>query len=169
MPRLSRILRHGKHRGKQPVVIIVNGVRYVLQEPCPHCKGGEFGVYSRTSRYGVGPCLECKNGLVDTPMYSAIKRHLGIFDELQGSWQGEATHGNISGPGLPTITGLKGTLHFYPAQWHKQDEYDRGLCIQGAARDSVLSRDLKRDTNKLCPNCERIKKAREQGEPVVYE
>lgn len=172
LARLSRVLRHGKHKEKEAITIVVNGERIELQIPCASCKGGQFGSYNPHTSTKVGKCHECKDGLVDSPLYAAIRRFQGDYDELPGTWRAKPVHdfgAVILGSGLPKVIGIEGTEHFYPDYWHPQKQYDRALCCQGDRRDRVLNGTSLDDNPKRCKNCERIKAQREHAVPSIFE
>jgi hypothetical protein len=155
-----------KDNGRQDVVISVDDNRFVLQQRCQHCNGGQMAVYSAVTHSLVGKCLECRDGLVDTPLFAAIKHHLGIFDPMPGEWRGKP---QFLLPGIPRESGVQDPLHFYPNDWHDTGRYRRALCRRGGERESMrIVSGEQLEFHHQCQNCLRIKNAQERGEPVVY-
>lgn len=155
---------------KKPVIIIVGGKEYLLQVPCQSCKGGQFLTFNPTvPRTKTGKCNECRDGLVDTPLFTAIKTHMGIIDELPGTWRGKSVFTRPIPPNVPLANSIEGNLHFYPDDWRYGLQQNRGLCCQGPSRDSTSRSDglLMGAANKQCRNCLRIKALKEK-ENVVY-
>lgn len=152
--------------GKKPVIIVVGNKRYTLQIPCPHCHGGTEDSYDPTTKYAVGRCRHCHDGMIDTPLGAAFKHHFGIFDELEGRWMGRPERTFLFGGEWPKPSG---TLHFYPSDWFVSREHDLALCTQGEPSSGLVSSEEGEEGNyHLCQNCLKIKQAREHGEPVVY-
>lgn len=148
----------------EAVTILVEGQEIALQVPCPNCQGGTLSVYDPTvPRTCVGRCQDCQDGYVDTPFFTAIKRHLGIPNELNGAWMGK-----LSGPFVlsdriqeiaDSIYALS-PLHFYPDDWRMGNQYKRALCCQGRRDEVRITKARENQTDlQYCGNCLRIKRA----------